>query len=459
MADPNTNFDPAFGSAAEKLRAAAAAKGITTHYISGVRSLDDQKQLYANYQAGLHGQPLPYPARGRVPLAAVPGTSMHERGLAADIEADDPNQEAALRAMAPQFGLRTIGPSDPNHFEIARGAVPKSGGVPGTFAYGGGAPPVQVASADSTPAYAEPAKTLTSPALTAIDKSAPAVGQASGPMSHEQFIRDYAAKIGVNPDQAVAIARAEGLNAWSASNPNAGSYVDRTSGVPWSFGDFQLNTRNGMGVDALKAGIDPRDPNQWQAADQYALDQMKQHGVGAWSGDPAAKAIMAHGGLTLNTPQPQGIVDPSIVAHGGTSPAIPDASGGTAVAAAPAAPSFGDAAAKGDVGGMLHAALTKPPPTKDAQGNTVEGKSPLQKLTGAVGDIAEKPAPAAPAPQPIMPAQDPDPGLAPAASQLFSTVQQSAARPLSWSSAPYGSNAGLIRPGGTTLNATGYGYG
>ena len=457
MADPNTNFDPAFGSAAENLRAAAAAKGITTHYISGVRSLDDQKQLYANYQAGLHGQPLPYPARGRVPLAAVPGTSMHERGLAADIEADDPNQEAALRAMAPQFGLRTIGPSDPNHFEIARGAVPKSGGVPGDFAYGGGAAPVQVASADSTPAYAEPAKAPDSPAVAAINKSAPPVGQPSGPMSHEQFIRDYAAKIGVNPDQAVAIARAEGLNAWSSSNPNAASYVDRTSGQPFSFGDFQLNIHPGaVGAGALKAGIDPRDPNQWQAADQYALDQMKQHGVGAWT-DPAARAITAHGGLTLNTSQPQGIVDPSIVAHGGTSPAIPDAS---APAAAPAAPSFGQAIASGDVGGALKAALTKPT-TTDAKGNTVEGKSPLQKLAGAVGDIAEKPAPA-PAPiQQAMPAQDPDPGLAPAASQLFQTVAQSAARPLSWSSAPYGANAGLqmTRPGGTTLNATDYGYG
>ena len=455
MADPNTNFDPAFGSAAEKLRAAAAAKGITTHYISGVRSLDDQKQLYANYQAGLHGQPLPYPARGRVPLAAVPGTSMHERGLAADIEADDPNQEAALRAMAPQFGLRTIGPSDPNHFEIARGAVPKSGGVPGDFAYGGGAAPVQVASADSTPAYAEPAKAPDSPAVAAINKSAPPVGQASGPMSHEQFIRDYAAKIGVNPDQAVAIARAEGLNAWSSSNPNAASYVDRTSGQPFSFGDFQLNIHPGaVGAGALKAGIDPRDPNQWQAADQYALDQMKQHGVGAWT-DPAARAITAHGGLTLNTPQPQGIVDPSIVAHGGASPAIPDAT----APAAPAAPSFGQAIASGDVGGAIKAALTKPAPTKDAQGNTVEGKSPLEKLASTVGSIAEKPAPAAPAPQQIMPAQDPDPGLAPAASQLFSTVSQAAARPLSWSSAPYGANAGLIRPGGTTLNQTGYGYG
>ena len=211
-----------------------------------------------------------------------------------------------------------------------------------------------------------------------------------------------------------------------------------------------------MGAGALKAGIDPRDPNQWQAADQYALDQMKQHGVGAWT-DPAARAITGlTAGLTLNTSQPQGIVDPSIVAHGGTSPAIPDAS---APAAAPAAPSFGQAIASGDVGGALKAALTKPT-TTDAKGNQVEGKSPLQKLAGAVGDIAEKPAAPAPAPiQQAMPAQDPDPGLAPAASQLFQTVSQAAARPLSWTSAPYGANAGLTRPGGTTLNATDYGYG
>ena len=449
----STNFDPAFGDAAEKLRAAAAAKGINTHYISGVRSKVDQQQLYANYQAGLHGQPLPYPARGRVPLAAVPGTSLHERGLAADIEADDPSQEAALRAMAPQFGLRTIGPSDPNHFEIARGSVPQGGGAPGTFAYGGGAPPVQVASADSTPAYTEPAKTLTSPALTAIDKSAPAVGQASGSMSHEQFIRDYAAKIGVNPDQAVAIAKAEGLNAWSSSNPNAASYVDRTSGQPFSFGDFQLNIHPGaVGAGALKAGIDPRDPNQWQAADQYALDQMKQHGVGAWT-DPAARAIAAHGGLTLSTPQPgavaSGPMDPSAQVHGSTvNPPIPDAT----APAAPAAPSFGQAIASGDVGGALKAALTKPT-TTDAQGNQVQGKSPADKLADAIAPAAKQ-APQIPEVQQAAPAQDPDPGLAPAASQLFQTVQTAAARPLTWSSRPYGSNAGFQ---GTTLNATGYG--
>jgi hypothetical protein len=449
----STDFDPTFGAAAEKLRAAAAARGIKTHYISGVRSKDDQAQLYANYLAGQRGQPLPYPERGRVPLAAIPGTSLHERGLAADIEADNPADEAALRAMAPQFGLRTKGPGDPNHFEIA--AIPKGGGAPGTFAYGdGGEPPTTVT------AYAEPATKLTSPALSAIDKSAPAAGQPSANMSHEQFIRDYAAKIGLNPDLAIGIARAEGLRAWSPSNPNAASYVDRSGGQPFSFGDFQLNVHPGaMGSKALAAGIDPRDPKQWQAADQFALDQMKAGGIKPWS-DPFARQWTASGkpitgGTTLTT-VPEGVVDPSIVARGGTSPAIPEANTGyTPATTVASAPSFGDAAAKGDVGGMIKAALTKPT-TKDAQGNEVEGKSPLEKLSGAFAKPASSAAPEIPAMPVMQPVQDTMAQMAGPSQQLFSTVSAAAAKPLSWSSTPYGSGAGQL---GTTLNATGYGYG
>ena len=163
-----TTFDPAFGDAAEKLRAFAPSKGHQNPlHLGGSGEGGPAANPGDNYQAGLHGQPLPHPERGPVPLAARPGTSLHERGLAADIEADDPSQEALLRSWAPQFGLRTKGPGDPNHFEFA--GMPKSGGVPGTFAYGG-------APSDTSTAYTEPAKTLTSPALTAIDKSAPPAG-------------------------------------------------------------------------------------------------------------------------------------------------------------------------------------------------------------------------------------------------------------------------------------------
>ena len=141
----------------------------------------------------------------------------------------------------------------------------------------------------------------------------PPVGAASAqqPQSqrdaHIQFIRDYATKIGVNPDLALGIASAEGLNAWGPKNPNAASVVDVTNGQPWSFGDFQLNVRGGLGALARQHGIDPADPNQWQAADRFALEQMKQ-GVGPWKSDPVAKQYLATGkvapftaGTTINT--------------------------------------------------------------------------------------------------------------------------------------------------------------
>ena len=438
MADPNTNFDPSFGSAAEKLRAFAESKGIKTHYISGVRSLEDQKELYANYQAGQRGQPLPYPNRGAVSLAAVPGTSLHERGLAADIEADDPSQEAALRSFAPQFGLRTIGPGDPDHFELARANFPKSGGAPGGFAYGSGAAPVD---APAT-AFAEPSPAASSPAVAAINHSAPPAGGLS--LNSSPFIT--------------------ALGTIESNNRNIYSGVDKDyPGQPnsRSQGYYQIDTPTWQQF-AAKAGIDTtRFPNAMSAPQDVQAQVASLIPLSRFGGrtqkmlnqqfggnlDTHATIGQLASGTTL-TSTPPGVVDPSIVARGGTSPPL-DASGGTAVASATPAPA--------DTGNALQRLLTKPPPTKDAQGNEVEGKSPLQKLAGAVGDVAQKPAPEVAAMQPAMPAQDPDPGLAPASSQLFQTVQQAAARPLTWSSRPYGWNAG--QQFGTTLNATGYGNG
>lgn len=119
----------------------------------------------------------------------------------------------------------------------------------------------------------------------------------TGPLgaNHAAFIANYAKQIGLDPNLALGIANAEGLNAWSAKNPNAASGVDVTNGVPWSFGDFQLNVRNGLGTMARQAGIDPADPKQWQAADKFALDQMKSGGLGPWKGDLAAEAYKRTG--------------------------------------------------------------------------------------------------------------------------------------------------------------------
>ncbi len=134
------------------------------------------------------------------------------------------------------------------------------------------------------------------------------------------------------------------------------------------------------------------------------------------------------------------------------------------VAAAPAAPTFSEAAAKGDVGGMFKSLITKPPPKTDDKGNQVEQKSTLENVADAFGSKGggqqQGPAPIPEmAPAPV--AVDPMIGMAPAAQQLFQQVSQVTAKPLSWTSDPYGANAGLQRirqGGGTTLNNTGYGY-
>ena len=114
-------MDPRVLSALRKIQADAAARGIQTNLISGVRSFEDQKELYANWLAGRSNQPLPYPDRGPVPLAAPPGSSEHEKGFAFDLQATDPSRQNELLSLGPTYGLRTLGSSDRNHFELASG--------------------------------------------------------------------------------------------------------------------------------------------------------------------------------------------------------------------------------------------------------------------------------------------------------------------------------------------------
>lgn len=391
MAD--TGFDPRFGDPLNALIAAANAQGIKTNVISGRRSAADQQQLYANYQAGLAGKPLPYPDRGPVPLAAKPGTSLHEQGLAADVEATDPKQQAALRALAPQFGLATIGPSDPNHFQIGKTS-----------------PAVAVANSTSAPLASSGAPAPINSGLTI--NTSPMAG------SHAQFIQDYAKSIGLDPNTALGVANAEGLKAWSASNPNAASTVDVENGKPFSFGDFQLNVRNGMGNQAIAKGIDPRDPNQWQAADRFALDQMKAGGLDPWKGDAYVKALQS----------------------GQAPPAI----GTPATPATPAAA----AAAPGVLPGF---------PGKAQSDAFTQGAQALDKgmMHGGQSGGGEPAGGQAGAMQPL-PARNVSPLLGQSA-QIYGNTLNSMATPLQWGAAtpgqsPY-ANVGGPAPLGTGLNS------
>jgi hypothetical protein len=123
-----------------ELQTLASSRGIQTTVLSGFRTRQDQEELYANYIAGLNHQPLPYPERGAVPLAAKPGTSLHEKGLAFDLEAADKSRQGELRSLGETIGLHTLGSSDPDHFDMASGQAGQDGQpsmTPGASSVGG----------------------------------------------------------------------------------------------------------------------------------------------------------------------------------------------------------------------------------------------------------------------------------------------------------------------------------
>jgi hypothetical protein len=96
------------GRAAEALgRAAAAAGRVTVN--SSLRTLPQQYLLYQWYRAGRCG----------ISLAAQPGRSNHESGLAVDVAERD-----AIRAEMEAEGFGWLGASDPVHYDYAgAGAV------------------------------------------------------------------------------------------------------------------------------------------------------------------------------------------------------------------------------------------------------------------------------------------------------------------------------------------------
>jgi hypothetical protein len=119
VADANlSGLTPETSDALSRLTAGAQARGITLHVNSAFRTYQDQQQLYANYQAGRAGQPLPYPDRGAVALAARPGYSPHEFGVAFDVSPNDPSRLGEVNALAPGLGLTTVA-GDPGHFQLA----------------------------------------------------------------------------------------------------------------------------------------------------------------------------------------------------------------------------------------------------------------------------------------------------------------------------------------------------
>jgi hypothetical protein len=95
------------------------------------------------------------------------------------------------------------------------------------------------------------------------------------PKEVAQFIREEAARQGIDPMIALKVARSEGLGNPVATVPSEQSYSA-----------FQLNMARGAVGDQMlrQTGIDPSKPENEKAAIAFALRWVRLHGWGAWSG-------------------------------------------------------------------------------------------------------------------------------------------------------------------------------
>jgi len=108
------------------------------------------------------------------------------------------------------------------------------------------------------------------------------------------IIQEEAAKRGIDPKVALAIARSEGLNNYRSGAPGSKWGMDREP----SYGPFQLlmgkgtGGPTGMGDDFYaRTGIDPSKDNSPQSIKkqiEFALDRAKTNGWGAWYGRKTA---------------------------------------------------------------------------------------------------------------------------------------------------------------------------
>lgn len=91
----------------------------------------------------------------------------------------------------------------------------------------------------------------------------------------ETYVRQAALARGIDPDIAARVIKQEsGFNIFSKN------ITDRES----SFGVMQLNTKGGLGVDAMRVGIDPTDPSQWRKQVDFGLDMVAKDGWRQWFG-------------------------------------------------------------------------------------------------------------------------------------------------------------------------------
>lgn len=93
----------------KRMRAAAEADGVHLRLNSGFRTMGEQQSLYSAYQNGTGN------------LAAYPGYSNHQNGLALDIDVVRDAAHDWIHANGNRFGFQRTVPSEPWHWEYLGG--------------------------------------------------------------------------------------------------------------------------------------------------------------------------------------------------------------------------------------------------------------------------------------------------------------------------------------------------
>jgi hypothetical protein len=125
-----------------------------------------------------------------------------------------------------------------------------------------------------------------SPGPRAMGAGAPVRTAGLDPRGMEPYIREEAAKYGIDPDTAVKVAKSEGLKTFLGDQGRSG-------------GAFQLYTGGGMGNDFQKeTGLNPLDPANEKATIDYALKHVPQTGWSPFHG-AARVGVGPHEGIGI----------------------------------------------------------------------------------------------------------------------------------------------------------------
>ena len=97
----------------------------------------------------------------------------------------------------------------------------------------------------------------------------------NSPADVEKYVRSVAAKNGIDPDVAARVIRQESSFKFDSRNINAREE---------SYGPMQLNARGGLGAEALRKGINVRDPSTWHEQVEFGMGVVKKDGWRQWYG-------------------------------------------------------------------------------------------------------------------------------------------------------------------------------